>query len=137
MPEFIGKAVKVGGFIDVVEAIGEVYGKLHCNGVREHGIEGVGGAHRVFGKQARMRCVRADEIISAVMGRAEDDVMIPGASTPEEVVSEAFENLAAGPTWFVGEVLREGSKALGSMARNDAVRVMLRAGAGVMDQKLS
>ena len=70
------------------------------------------------------------------LASAEDDVVIPGASTPEEVVGEALENLATGPTWFVGEVLREGSKALGGMARNDAVRVMLQAGAGVMDQKL-
>ncbi len=70
------------------------------------------------------------------LANAEDDVVIPGASTPEEVVGEALENLATGPTWFVGEVLREGSKALGGMARNDAVRVMLQAGAGVMDQKL-
>jgi short-subunit dehydrogenase len=71
------------------------------------------------------------------LASAEDDVQIPGAATPEEVVSEAFENLPSGPTWFVGELLREGSKALGAMPRNEAVRVMLQAGAGVMDQKLS
>jgi short-subunit dehydrogenase len=71
------------------------------------------------------------------LASAEDDVQIPGAATPEEVVREAFENLPSGPTWFVGELLREGSKALGGMARNEAVRVMLQAGAGVMDQKLS
>lgn len=71
------------------------------------------------------------------LASADDGTPIPGAATPEEVVAEAFENLAAGPTWFVGELLREGSKALGGMGRNEAARVMLNAGAGVMDQKLS
>ena len=68
---------------------------------------------------------------------ANDGTPIPGAATPEEVVDEALANLGDGPTWFVGEQLREGSKALGGMARRDAARVMLDAGAGVMDRKLS
>jgi uncharacterized protein len=71
------------------------------------------------------------------LASADDGTTIPGAATPEEVVDEALDNLAAGPTWFVGDLLREGSKVLGGMARGDAARVMLEAGAGVMDQKLS
>jgi uncharacterized protein len=71
------------------------------------------------------------------LASADDGTAIPGAATPGEVAAEAFDNLAAGPTWFVGEVLREGSKALGGMARSDAARIMFDAGAGVMDQKLS
>jgi uncharacterized protein len=71
------------------------------------------------------------------LASADDGTPIPGAASPEEVVSEALENLADGPTHFIGEMLREGSKALGGMARRDAARVMLDAGAGVMDQKLS
>jgi short-subunit dehydrogenase len=71
------------------------------------------------------------------LANAEDGIPIPGAMTPEEVVAEALDNLSAGPTWFAGEMLREGSKVLGGMARSDAARVMLEAGAGVMDQKLS
>jgi short-subunit dehydrogenase len=67
----------------------------------------------------------------------DDGTPIPGAATPEEVVDDALANLDKGPTWFVGEMLREGSKALGSMSRNDAARMMLEVGAGVMDQKLS
>ncbi|MGH8995805.1 MAG: SDR family NAD(P)-dependent oxidoreductase [Acidimicrobiales bacterium] len=68
---------------------------------------------------------------------ANDGTPIPGAATPEAVVAEALAHLRDGPTWFVGELLREGSKALGGMARGDAARVMFAAGAGVMDQKLS
>jgi short-subunit dehydrogenase len=71
------------------------------------------------------------------LASADDATPIPGAATPQEVVTEAFENLGAGPTWFVGELLREGSRVLGGMGRNEAARLMLNAGAGVMDQKLS
>jgi len=71
------------------------------------------------------------------LASADDGTAIPGAATPEEVVAEALAHLGHKPTWFVGEMLREGSKHLGSMDRNDAVRLMLEVGAGVMDQKLS
>ncbi len=71
------------------------------------------------------------------LASAEDETPIPGAATPEEVVADALANLSDGPTWFVGETLREGSKHLGAMTRNDAARMMLQVGAGVMDQKLS
>jgi uncharacterized protein len=67
----------------------------------------------------------------------DDATPIPGAATPKEVVAEALAHLADGPTWFVGDLLREGQKQLGSMPRNDAVRLMRTVGAGVMDQKLS
>jgi short-subunit dehydrogenase len=68
----------------------------------------------------------------------DDDVTpIPGAATPDEVVRDALAHLGRGPTCFVGEMLREGAKHLGAMDRNDAVRLMLEVGAGVMDQKLS
>ena len=71
------------------------------------------------------------------LSSADDGTPIPGAATPEEVVADALENLSKGPTWFIGEMLREGSKQLGAMARSDAARVMREAGAGVMDTKLS
>ena len=71
------------------------------------------------------------------LASADDGIAIPGAAAPEDVVNEALAHLGKGPTWFVGETLREGSKHLGAMDRNDAVRLMLEVGAGVMDQKLS
>jgi short-subunit dehydrogenase len=71
------------------------------------------------------------------LASADDATPIPGAATPDEVVQDALAHLGRGPTWFVGEMLREGSKHLGAMDRNDAVRLMLEVGAGVMDQKLS
>ena len=67
----------------------------------------------------------------------DDLTPIPGATSAEDVVEEALANLSNGPTHFIGETLREGSKVLGGMARSDAARIMLETGAGVMDQKLS
>ncbi len=66
----------------------------------------------------------------------DDGTPIPGAASAEQVVTEALENLA-GPTWFVGESLREGAKTLGAMTRSDAVRVMVEAGSGILDKKIS
>ena len=67
----------------------------------------------------------------------DDRTPLPGAATPEVVVREALDHLSEGPTWFVGDMLREGSTHLGAMPRNDAVRLMLQVGAGIMDEKLS
>jgi len=67
----------------------------------------------------------------------DDGTAIPGAATPEEVVADALAHLGTGPTWFVGDLLRQGSTHLGGMDRNDAVRLMREVGAGVMDQRLS
>jgi short-subunit dehydrogenase len=70
----------------------------------------------------------------ASRGRLENEHTspIPGAVTPEETVAEALANLSNGPTWFVGEMLREGSKHLGAMSRSDAVRMMIDAGGELM-----
>ena len=67
-----------------------------------------------------------------VLASVDDPNPIPGASTPDEVVADAIANLPAGPTWFVGEQLRDGARALGAMERSDAVRVMVQQ-ASVMD----
>jgi uncharacterized protein len=61
---------------------------------------------------------------------------IPGAATPAEVVAEAIANLPNGPTWFVGEQLREGARMLGALTRSEAVKMLLQYGGGVMDTRL-
>ncbi len=69
---------------------------------------------------------------------AQDGTPIPGAATPEQVVTEALENLADnGPVWFVGAEMREGAKVMGGMGRSEAVRIMKQMGDGVMSTKLS
>ena len=55
-----------------------------------------------------------------------DTSPIPGASTPEEVVADALAHLADGPTWFVGEQVREGAQKLRSLTRSDAAKAMLQ-----------
>ncbi len=71
-----------------------------------------------------------------VLPEGDDTTPIPGASTVDEVVSDAIANLADGPTWFVGEQLREGSQILGAMPRNDAVRLMAEHGSALMNTRL-
>ena len=62
----------------------------------------------------------------------DDHSPIPGAVSAEDVAAEAVANIANGPTWFVGEMMREGSKVLSSMPRNEAVQMMIDVGGGVM-----
>ncbi|MBX9638601.1 MAG: SDR family NAD(P)-dependent oxidoreductase [Mycobacteriaceae bacterium] len=60
-----------------------------------------------------------------------DDVP-PGAVDVDDVIAEAFENLANGPTWIVGEELRGGMQMLGSLTRNQAVELISAASAAAM-----
>jgi short-subunit dehydrogenase len=64
----------------------------------------------------------------------DDDPEAPRASaaTPEQVVAEAFDNLANGPTWIVGESLRQAMGYLAGMSRRDGVELMIQAGAATM-----
>lgn len=61
---------------------------------------------------------------------SDPDAPIPGLATPEQVVTEGLDNLSNGPTWFVGEQMRDAERRLRSMTRNDAVKAMLRATSG-------
>ena len=61
------------------------------------------------------------------------DAPIPGAATVDDVIREAFENLANGPTWLVGEPMRQAIKFLSGLSRNDAVRTMIQASASTME----
>ena len=63
---------------------------------------------------------------------ADDDTPIPDAVSAEDVASQAIDNLSNGPTYFVGDLLRDGARQLGSMDRNDAVRIMIEMGGGLM-----
>ncbi|MBL7496699.1 SDR family NAD(P)-dependent oxidoreductase [Frankia sp. CNm7] len=64
---------------------------------------------------------------------------LPALDTPpadadavSDVISEAFDNLSNGPTWVVGEKLREAVSMMGSLPRNDLVRFMAQASADAM-----
>ncbi len=51
---------------------------------------------------------------------------LAGAATPEEVVAEAIANLSNGPTWIVGDQLREFTRRLGLKTRGEAIGVLAR-----------
>jgi short-subunit dehydrogenase len=62
------------------------------------------------------------------------DAPLPGVATVDEVVTDALEHLAHGPSWMVGEQLRAGMQMLGGLPRNDAVGIMMKAASATMDQ---
>lgn len=65
----------------------------------------------------------------------DDPSPIPGAVTIDQTVDEAIANLSNGPTWLVGEQVREGAKMLGSMTRSEAARARHQMAGGIMDTK--
>lgn len=75
-------------------------------------------------------CAGADPnfgpFLAQPIGTAETMVQPPDTATVDEVVREAFDNLTNGPTCFVGEQMRAAAGILGSLTRNEAVRLMPR-----------
>jgi uncharacterized protein len=62
---------------------------------------------------------------------SEDEAPSDAASV-DEVISEAFENLANGPTLMAGDMMRLAAQMLGSLTRNEAVNLVTQAQAAVM-----
>ncbi len=56
----------------------------------------------------------------------------PGAAAVDDVIAEAFENLANGPTWIVGEAMRAAAQVMGSLPRKQVVELMIQASAAAM-----
>ncbi|ORB63976.1 SDR family NAD(P)-dependent oxidoreductase [Mycolicibacterium tusciae] len=60
-----------------------------------------------------------------------DDVP-PGAIPAEVVINEAFDNLTNGPTLMVGDMMRMAEEVFKRLSRNDAVKMVIQAGAQAM-----
>lgn len=60
-----------------------------------------------------------------VMADINDELPVPDAATPQQVVDEGLAHLRAGPTHLVGEALRESARQLRSMTRSEAARSMM------------
>ena len=54
------------------------------------------------------------------------------ATSVDEVIREAFDNLTNGPTWMVGDQMRAAAQLLGSVSRNEAVQLLSQASAAAM-----
>ncbi len=65
---------------------------------------------------------------------ASEDDAPADAATVDDVITEAFDNLTNGPTWLVGEQMRAAVQMMGSLSRNDAVRLMSQASAHTMSR---
>lgn len=66
--------------------------------------------------------------LRAQRGQVDDpNAPLPGVTSVEEVVADALDHLPLGPSWMVGEQLREGAKVLtGGMTRNELVAAMVQ-----------
>lgn len=60
-----------------------------------------------------------------------DDIP-PGAIPAEDVIDEAFGNLTNGPTLMVGDMMRMAEEVFKTLSRNDAVKMVIQAGAQAM-----
>jgi short-subunit dehydrogenase len=67
-----------------------------------------------------------------MLANADDNTPLAGAVSVDDSVADALEHLADGPTWFVGDMLRDGAQQLGSVSRSDAVKVMIELGDATM-----
>jgi uncharacterized protein len=67
------------------------------------------------------------------LSSADDFTPLPGVVSSEGTVAEAIDNLTNGPTWFVGEEVRQQTSAFYAISRNDAVKLIVEYGAGPMD----
>jgi short-subunit dehydrogenase len=62
----------------------------------------------------------------------EDTTPLEGAVSAQDTAAEALEQLRNGPTWFVGDMLRDGAQQLGLVPRSDAVKLMIEMGDATM-----
>ena len=65
------------------------------------------------------------------------DEVPPGTATVDEVIAEAFENLANGPTWFAGEMMRAAEQLTSSLTRKQTVELFAQAAAAAMGPRVS
>jgi short-subunit dehydrogenase len=62
----------------------------------------------------------------------DDAAPLDGSVSSEDTAIEALEQLSNGPTWFVGDMLRDGAQQLGLVSRSDAVKIMMEMGDATM-----
>jgi uncharacterized protein len=68
------------------------------------------------------------------LSSADDGQPLPGVVTAKDTAAEAVENLKNGPTWFVGEEVRQQTSAFYNISRSDAVKLVIEYGGGNMAQ---
>lgn len=60
------------------------------------------------------------------------DAAPPGAAAVDDVIAEAFENVANGPTWMAGKDMRTAAQMLSGLSRKQAVELLSQAAAAAM-----
>ena len=67
-----------------------------------------------------------------VLSDPDDPMPVAGVMSVEDTVAEALDNLADGPTLFVGDQLKTTAQYLRTVDRNEAVRLMVQGNGGIM-----
>jgi len=67
-----------------------------------------------------------------VLADPDDPMPVAGVMSVEDTVAEALDNLADGPTLFVGDQLKTTAQYLRTVDRNEAVRLMVQGNGGIM-----
>ena len=98
-----------------------LWSELHDKGIDVLGL--------ILGK-TNTPALRRLEHSRGVLG-SEDEAPSDAASV-DEIISEAFENLANGPTVMAGDMMRAAAPMLASLTRNEAVNLMAQAQAAAM-----
>jgi short-subunit dehydrogenase len=98
-----------------------LWSELHDKGIDVIGL--------ILGK-TNTPSLRRLEHARGVLGS--EDEAPSDASSVDDVVREAFENLGNGPTVMAGDMMRFAAQTLGSLTRNEAVKLVTQAQAAVM-----
>jgi short-subunit dehydrogenase len=98
-----------------------LWSELHDKGIDVIGL--------ILGK-TNTPSLRRLEHARGVLGS--EDEAPSDASSVDDVVREAFDNLGNGPTVMAGDMMRLAAQALGSLTRNEAVNLVTQAQAAVM-----
>jgi uncharacterized protein len=98
-----------------------LWSELHDKGIDVIGL--------ILGK-TNTPSLRRLEHARGVLGS--EDEAPSDASSVDDVVREAFDNLGNGPTVMAGDMMRFAAQALGSLTRNEAVNLVTQAQAAVM-----
>jgi short-subunit dehydrogenase len=98
-----------------------LWSELHDKGIDVIGL--------ILGK-TNTPSLRRLEHARGVLGS--EDEAPSDASSVDDVVREAFENLGNGPTVMAGDMMRFAAQTLGSLTRNEAVKLVTQAQVAVM-----
>lgn len=108
------------------KAFDMVFAEALWSELQDKGVDVVG---LILGKTDTPALRRLEHNRGQIAG---EDEVPAGAAAVDDVIAEAFDNLGNGPTWFVGDDMRAAAQMLGSLPRQEAVRLIMSASVTAM-----